>query len=41
MEELLPTTNVDAVRELILILIGLIIRGIEKRKLKNTDNAKS
>jgi hypothetical protein len=41
MEELLPTTNADAIRELILILIGLIIRGIEKRKLKNADNAKS
>lgn len=40
MEELLPTTNVDAVRELILILVGLILRSIEKRKLKKEADAK-
>jgi hypothetical protein len=41
MEELLPTTTSDGVRELVLILIGLIVRMIEKRKLKNAVNAKS
>lgn len=34
MEDLLPTTTSDGVRELVLILIGLIVRMIEKRKLK-------
>jgi hypothetical protein len=34
MEDLLPTTTSDGVRELVLILIGLIVRLIEKRKLK-------
>lgn len=40
MEELLPTTTSDGVRELVLILIGLIVRMIEKRKLKNAADAK-
>lgn len=39
MEELLPTTTSDGVRELIIILIGLIVRMIEKRKLKKEANA--
>jgi hypothetical protein len=34
MEDLLPTTTSDGVRELVLILIGLIVRMIEKRKIK-------
>jgi hypothetical protein len=34
MEDLLPTTTSDGVREIVLILIGLIVRLIEKRKLK-------
>lgn len=40
MEELLPTTTTDGVRELVIILIGLIVRMIEKRKLKKEANAK-
>lgn len=41
MEELLPSTTSDGVREIIIILIGLIVRMIEKRKLKKEANAKS
>ena len=41
MEELLPTTTSDGVRELVIILIGLIVRLIEKRKLKKEADAKS
>jgi hypothetical protein len=41
MEELLPTTTSDGVRELVIILIGLIVRMIEKRKLKKEADAKS
>jgi len=41
MDELLPTSNGDAIREVIIILIGLIIRAIEKRKLKKSVNAES
>lgn len=41
MEELLPTTTSDGVRELVIILIGLIVRMIEKRKLKKEKNAQS
>ncbi len=41
MEELLPTTTSDGVRELVIILIGLIVRLIEKRKLKKELDAKS
>ena len=41
MEELLPTTTSDGVRELVIILIGLIVRMIEKRKLKKENNAQS
>ena len=41
MEELLPTTTSDGVRELVIILIGLIVRLIEKRKLKKEQDAKS
>jgi hypothetical protein len=39
MEELLPTTTSDGVREIVIILIGLIIRLIEKKKLKKQANA--
>lgn len=41
MEELLPNTNADVIRELILIVFGLIVRTIEKRKLKKSADAKS
>lgn len=41
MEELLPTTTSDGVREIVIILIGLIVRLIEKRKLKKEADAKS
>jgi hypothetical protein len=41
MEELLPTTTSDGVREIVIILVGLIIRLIEKRKLKKGANAES
>lgn len=41
MEELLPTSNADAIREVLLIVIGLIIRAIEKRKIKKSLNAES
>jgi|LakMenEpi03Aug12_release.lakeMendotaPanAssembly.Ray.scaffolds.fasta_scaffold2002221_2 hypothetical protein len=41
MEELLPTTTSDGVREIVIILIGLIVRLIEKRKLKKELDAKS
>ena len=41
MEELLPTTTSDGVREIVIILIGLIVRLIEKRKLKKQINAES
>lgn len=41
MEELLPNSNADVIRELILIVFGLIVRAIEKRKLKKNINAKS
>ena len=34
MEDLLPTTTSDGVREIVIILIGLIVRLIEKRKIK-------
>jgi hypothetical protein len=37
MEELLPNTQPDAIRELLIIIIGLIIRAIEKRKMKAKD----
>lgn len=40
MEELLPTTTSDGVREIVIILIGLIVRLIEKRKLKKEIDAK-
>jgi len=40
MEELLPNTNADVIRELILIVFGLIVRAIEKRKLKKETDAK-
>jgi hypothetical protein len=38
MEEFLPTTTSDGVREIVIILIGLIVRLIEKRKLKKDLN---
>jgi hypothetical protein len=41
MEELLPNTNADVIRELLLIVFGLIVRAIEKRKLKKSVNAQS
>ena len=41
MEELMPTTTSDGVREIVIILIGLIVRLIEKRKLKKEADAKS
>lgn len=41
MEELLPNSNADVIRELILIVFGLIVRAIEKRKLKKQINAES
>jgi hypothetical protein len=34
MEDLLPTTTSDGIREIVIILIGLIVRLIEKRKIK-------
>ena len=39
MEELIPNSQPDAIRELIIILIGLIIRAIEKRQLKKKIDA--
>lgn len=42
MEEIIPSDSTDLVRELIIVVVGLIIRAIEKRKLKKTiENAKS
>lgn len=38
MEELMPTSSNDAIRELLIIVIGLIIRAIEKRKIKKAAN---
>jgi hypothetical protein len=34
MEEIMNPTSDDLLRETIIILIGLIVRAIEKRKLK-------
>jgi hypothetical protein len=34
MEEIINPTSDDLLRETIIILIGLIVRAIEKRKLK-------
>lgn len=34
MEHLLPTTEIDAIREIVLIAIGLVFRFLEKRKIK-------
>jgi len=36
MEELTNPGSADLVRELLLIVVGLIIRAIEKRKLKKS-----
>lgn len=33
-EILNPTTNTDTIREIAMLLIGLLIRYIEKKKLK-------
>jgi hypothetical protein len=41
MEELIPTSSSDAIREIIIILFGLIVRAIEKRKIKKAKNAQS
>lgn len=42
MEEIIPNSNVDAIREVVIILIGLIVRAFEKRKLKKAlQNAES
>jgi len=42
MEDLTNPGSADLVRELLLIVIGLIIRAIEKRKLKKSlQNADS
>jgi hypothetical protein len=41
MEELMPTSQSDAIRELLIIIVGLIVRAIEKRKIKRKANAKS
>jgi len=41
MEEILPTSNADAIREVVIILIGLLIRAFEKRRMKKTNNAES
>lgn len=42
MEEILPTDSTDLLREAIIVIVGLIIRAIEKRKLKKSvQNAKS
>lgn len=41
MEEIIPNSNADVIRELILIVFGLIVRAIEKRKLKKNINAES
>jgi len=41
MEEIIPNSNADVIRELILIVFGLIVRAIEKRKLKKQINAES
>ena len=40
MEELLPNTNADVIRELLLIVFGLIVRAIEKRRIKKEADAK-
>ena len=41
MEEIIPNSNADVIRELLLIVFGLIVRAIEKRKLKKSINAES
>lgn len=38
MEDLLPSSNGDAIRELLIIIVGLIVRAIEKRQLKKKIN---
>lgn len=38
MQELLqPTTNVDAIREILMLAVGLIVRFLEIRKLKKQN----
>jgi hypothetical protein len=34
MEHILPTSEIDAIREIVIIAIGLLFRFFEKRKLK-------
>jgi hypothetical protein len=34
MEHILPTSEIDAIREIVIIAIGLLFRFLEKRKLK-------
>jgi len=42
MEEILPNSNADAIREVVIILIGLLIRAFEKRRMKKAlNNAES
>ena len=41
MEEIIPNSHADVIRELLLIVFGLIVRAIEKRKLKKNINAES
>lgn len=38
MQDLLqPTTNVDAIREILMLAVGLIVRFLEIRKLKKQN----
>ena len=42
MEEIMPNESTDLLREAIIVIVGLIIRAIEKRRLKKSlQNAKS
>jgi len=34
MEHILPTSEIDAIREIVIITLGLLFRFFEKRKLK-------
>jgi hypothetical protein len=39
-EHILPTTEIDAIREIILFAVTLLIRYFEKKKLKKKLNVK-
>jgi len=41
MEQLIEPSSGDVIREAIIVLIGLLIRAIEKRRMKTQTDAKS